>query len=254
MFIAVAILQEFRNQILWAEDSIIPQTILQIHIDSLETVESFMSKAKEMRKDLPYSIYFKLKNYDVYNLNTIDSLIEELKNEKCLSIMPREIMQRNFPECHVCFCANGNCCWCKANVGAVNLVVLDVRDHPQRAQGTIPNSALVISENTETESIYFDSPDRFVGLRGITHFALLTDVGCRPNGGTKFSETEEYEQRVLDYLLDILVLKGFPKVSIIEGGYLRCHQLAMHFNLKLENHSSKTCKLCSNNSKTAKAK
>jgi len=45
-------------------------------------------------------------------------------------------------------------------------------------------------------------------------------------------------------LLQDFYIKGFPYISVVEGGYEACHTLALSLNCELEGHVSEVCGVC----------
>lgn len=52
-------------------------------------------------------------------------------------------------------------------------------------------------------------------------------------------------QNMMENILIDLNIKGFPFVSIVDGGFEACHLLANSCNLEIQNHDPEFCLVCS---------
>ena len=112
MFIAGSFLLKSRNRILRSDPSAIAQTISELTISTTEELREILIRAGELKRNLPYSLYINLYFTDFYNLSNIDEEITKFDNQSCLTVQPREIIQRCFPVLATCAsCANtrGTC-------------------------------------------------------------------------------------------------------------------------------------------------
>jgi hypothetical protein len=57
-------------------------------------------------------------------------------------------------------------------------------------------------------------------------------------------ESGDSEQKMLESLLLDFYFKGFPYISIVDGGYQACHNMAITLACELENHAPNGCQIC----------
>ena len=102
-----------------------------------------------------------------------------------------------------------------------------------------------------------DFSDQFVSMRGLYHFCFM---GSRSYSGTNFnlaiSNTSENDivQNMVENLLQSFLLKGFPYLSLLDGGYEKCHEFARHFKIDIERHDKSACLVCNPRSSKFKRK
>ncbi|CAG9333287.1 TBC1D23_3 [Blepharisma stoltei] len=253
IYLGVAILGYFKNFILANEGSLIPQTILHLPLNDANYIREIIQKAREIKNKMPFSLHIKLKSYDIFNLDKINYINEELEMQFCLNIMPHEVLMREFPDDKICSCKNNDCDWCKTKEKKVPLIIIDARTQSEHFQGVFPNSIILVPEAYDDHNIIIDFPDQFLEMRGIYHFCLLASKELK---GTNFdlkddNQDEEDDpnivQNMVQNLFQAFLLKGFQYVSIVNGGYSRCHELAIKNNLPIEGHDKSICQLCTPN-------
>jgi len=95
-------------------------------------------------------------------------------------------------------------------------------------------------------------PDQFFEIRGLFHICLLGSSQFKlTNYELSIVEDEDEEsdidvvQNMMENILIDLNIKGFPYVSIVDGGFEACHQLATQLGLEIQNHDSEFCLVCS---------
>ena len=54
----------------------------------------------------------------------------------------------------------------------------------------------------------------------------------------------DYHERIIRFLIEYLMEKGFKFISIIPGGFNECHDLALTYNFSLLNHEKGSCFHC----------
>jgi len=92
-----------------------------------------------------------------------------------------------------------------------------------------------------------ETPDQFANIRGDFHIGLL---GAREFKNSSFDlmtydETEcDVTQNMIENLLIDFYNKGFQYVSVISGGFEKCHKLAVKHGLEIQNHSPPHCLVC----------
>ena len=109
VYISVAFLQHVTHLIIEKEDYLIAQAISQLTFDSMEELQMILPKARYIKKNMPYSIFVRLVNFNIYNLETINSSIKALEKEFCLTVPPQEVMIRAYPETKICSCKYKKC-------------------------------------------------------------------------------------------------------------------------------------------------
>lgn len=256
VYISVAFLQHVTNLIIDKEDYLVAQAISQLGFDSIEELHMILPKARYIKKNMPYSIFVRLVNFNIYNLDTINSSIKALENEFCLTVPPQEVMIRAYPESKICVCKFKQCAWCAKRPKDLPLIILDCRQGKEQEFGVFPNTSLIDPNIYKNVQAILDFPDQFAEIRGIFHFCLM---GSREfNKGTfDINETVSSDTNktmmVIDNLLQAFLVKGFPYVSLVEGGFERCHDFALNFELALDNHHPEFCLLCTPNGKKIKS-
>ena len=81
-----------------------------------------------------------------------------------------------------------------------------------------------------------ETPDQFANIRGDFHIGLL---GAREFKNSSFDlmtydETEcDVTQNMIENLLIDFYNKGFQYVSVISGGFEKCHKLAVKHGLEI---------------------
>lgn len=226
----------------------ISQTICEINLDNLQDIEEILIKANVIKYSMPYSIRNGISKYDVYDIDILDSLIDKLRKEPCLYVSPREIMLKAFPEKCLCEKTQINCKFCREKIKDLPLLVLDCRTESEQNSGIIPNSALLNPISYTDTHIMLDVPDIFIEMRGIFHICLLGSKTFKSSGFEFNLDSSHYQgdivQNMLENILQAFLVKGFPYISVIAGGYEACHKISQLHNLNLENHDESHCLGC----------
>lgn len=249
VYISVAFLQHVTHLIIDKEDYLIAQAISQLTFDSLEELHMILPKARYIKKNMPYSISVRLVNLNIYNLETINLSLKALEKEFCLTVPPQEVMIRAYPDMKICQCKHKKCAWCVHRTKDLPLIILDCRQGKEQKSGVFPNTSLVDPGLYKDLQAVLDFPDQFAEIRGIFHFCLMGSKEFT-TGTFDIQETVSSEcdktRMVIENLLQAFLVKGFPYVSLVEGGFELCHDFANSYNLPLDNHSS-DCPLCTPN-------
>ena len=245
MFIASAFLLKSRGRILRCDPSAIAQTIAELTISTTEELREILIRAAELKRNLPYSLYINLYFTDFYNLSNIDEEIAKFDSQSCLTVQPREVIQRCFPVLATCAsCANskGTCIWCSRSSHPVPLIVIDCRTDVEREAGMIPNTLPLDPRAYQDIETLLSIPDQYKELRETFHITLLGSKGVR------YNRTEEAEndvvQNMIEELLKAFFKKSFPCVSIVEGGFFACHEMAYSAKLEFDGHNAEYCMVC----------
>ena len=241
LFISVSFLLSRRNEILRTHASSVPQTISQFEVTSLEELQNILSYSSELKRNLPYSIYLSLKSLDLFNIHKLDWLIPHLEKQYCLSVHPRELVQRAFPNLK-CEC-EGQCEWCSSCKINIPFILVDCRTLVERQAGVIHNSLLLEEGAFKDINTLLAFPDQYSSLKGIFHFGLM---GSKPSSSDKDIDVVEH---VVNNLYAAFNSKNFPYVSIVDGGYKACHDLILKYNLKIEKHNPQKCLACGHSTK-----
>ena len=248
VYISVAFLQHVTHLIIDKEDYLIAQAISQLSFDSMEELHMILPKARYIKRNMPYSIFVQLVNLNIYDLETIDSSIIALEKEFCLTVPPQEVMIRAFPDMKICPCKHKKCAWCVKRNRDLPLIVLDCRQGEEQHFGVFPNTSLVNPELYKDLQGVLQIPDEFIEIRGVFHFCLMGSKEF--NNGTfdikeKASSDSDKTRMVIENLLQAFLVKGFPYVSLVEGGFELCHDFALRYDLPIDYHYQDHCPLCS---------
>ncbi|CAG9314764.1 TBC1D23_2 [Blepharisma stoltei] len=249
VYIGIAMLFHFQFQILNSQDQMITQAICEINLETSQDVEEVLHKAAQIKQNMPYSIKSSLRKYDVFNMETIDTLLDTLRKESCLYVSAKEIILKAYPEKCICERDENFCKFCREKARDIPMLVLDCRTEAEQQAGIIPNSALLNPQAYNDSNVMLDIPDAFLCMRGIFHFCLLGSKTFKASSFEFSLQNEHYNadivQNMVENILQAFLVKGFPYVSIIEGGFELCHGIIKMFNLNLEGHDPNYCLVCS---------
>jgi hypothetical protein len=226
-YIAVAILDHEQGSLFDLKSAPIPVTLNRFKITEEVQMREIIEKSRNFKKMIPISVSTKLKQYDVFDLNKIESYVEVLKESTCLSILPREIMQLVYPEYKICPCQVK----CESCDISYPVIIIDCRSSEMQLKGHFPNTEFLQEKHYNTLEAF---PAFFENIKGIYHFALM--------------DLDKNSSLVMN-IAKTFIEQEFPYVSIIEGGYSSCHQLAMLFKLPINNHVPHKCIICKEQNK-----
>ena len=245
-YVAVALLEHFKQEILIDDTILIPQKILAIRLTKLSEVIDIIRRARVMKNNMPYSLHAKLIRYDVFKLNTIDSILSTLNKETCLSVHARELIQRTFPEAQLCSNCPPSNCVCFPSKNDINFIVIDCRTEDEQQAGILPNSDLLNIEAYLNEDYLKNIHEIYKEFKGIFHICLMGSKAFKPKEERtdNIDEEEDYVQNMLENLLHIFMINDFPYVSVVEGGFQKIHEFAMHYQLQIEKHNQNMCTVC----------
>lgn len=245
MFISSAFLLKNRIKILRSDPSSIAQTISELTISTQEELYDILRRAGELKRILPYSLYINLYFTDSHDSLNIDEVISKFDSQSCLTVQPREIIQRCFPVLATCVsCSNnkGTCIWCSMSCNPVPLIVIDCRTEVEREAGMIPNTLPLDPKAYQDIDTLVSIPDQYKELKETFHITLLGSRGFR---GSKNDEPEtDVVQNMIEELLKAFFKKSFPYVSIVEGGFYACHEMAYSAKLEFDGHNAEYCMVC----------
>lgn len=247
LFLSVAFLQHYKSELVNCEEIGIPGKLSSIVVKDKESLLGVIEKARKLKRKMPYSCLAALEKLDIYNLEEIEGVIIRLEQQTCLTVMPREVIRRAFPESKVCICQKAQCFWCVDRAQTIPLVLLDCRTQELQDQGSVPNSILLKNEAFYDTDYMLEYPDQFVSMRGLYHFCLM---GQHKYKGADFefkmtgAQSEDIIDNMINNLIQVFLMKGFQYVSVLSGGFERIHHFAKNFKLDLDNHRESTCALC----------
>jgi hypothetical protein len=249
-YISVAVLIHFQDALEAESEEMLPKAVLSLRITSLEEVESIVKLARTMKNNMPYSINEKLRRYDVFKLELIDSILSTLRKETCLSVHARDVLQLSYPEAHLCqTCVKGKCS-CFNRSSALEFIVIDCRRKEEQRAGALRNSVLLPARAYNDTEFLRGLPYQFSSIKDRVHICLMGNEAFKVFDNEKKAD---FTQNMVQNLLELFLLTQFPYVSIVEGGYLKVHEFAMHYGVDLENHSSSICEVCDLTGKNSKS-
>jgi hypothetical protein len=165
-----------------------------------------------------------------------------LNTEFSLTIEPREIIQRAYPEL-VCNCKN-TCIWCEERKVEPTLII-DCRTEVEHQGGTLANTKLLDTK------IYYNSEmiESFINelwdLKGRYHIILLGSIDLPPKASEPINiENPCTTAEMVEKIYCNLYEKGFPFVSVAKGGFKQCHDIALNYKLKIVDHMPEYCFVC----------
>ena len=244
-YLGVAFIEYFRDSLVSKHSSEIPQALSQLTLSSLEELTKVLDLAKRLKQSTPTSIEIYLNSFNIFNLSEVDAAITQLEKMFCLSISPREVILRCYPTLTYCTCSGQTCSWCRRAGREVTLAIVDCRPQDEQQHGTLQGLSLLDNKAYSDGIIMSELLDQFLELKDNVHIALM---------GTREFKVSNYEldveddvdpcQTMLVKLLQDFYVKGFPYISVVQGGYEACHDLAISLNCELEGHLESTCHVC----------
>lgn len=235
-----------KSHILGQEEIAIPQILSQLSIHSLADLNEILKIANQIKHNLPYSIKIKINKIEIFDIDFIDSNIEALERELCLTVNPREIMQRAYNDFSICNCKQRYCAWCINRLNQVPLVLIDFRTENEQQAGTIPNSMVSSVPLFPNSDNFQEIVDQYSKMKDTFHFCILTSNETLSNTNFDDGEITENTSNInsLERILAAFEYNGFAHISVAEGGFEKCHEFAMHYKLHLDNHQEQYCLVC----------
>lgn len=245
LFISLAVIMHYKEDLFLSADKIIPQVISHISLNDQSEMVKIIAEARGIKNNLPYSILIKIAHCGVFDLEKIDALIESLEKEACLALLSCEVVHRAYPEIDICPCNSANCPWKTERGHNIPLVIIDCRPESEQCVGIFPNSILLSPQAYIDTDYMMNFPDQFMPMRNMYHFCLMSSEKYK---GLDFnlavSGEGSKQQNLMENLIQAFLMKGFKFLSVLEGGFRACHDFAMQFNITLENHDKNYCKPC----------
>ena len=247
IYLSIAFLQHFRSEIINKEDTLIAHAITQISISTKEDLLCIIDLARRIKSNTPYSTRIRLMQFNIYNLDSIDSTLESLEQEYCLILPTQQILSKAYPNEKICDCIHVRCMWCSKKEPKPELIIIDCRTKSEHINGILPNTILLPENLYKDSQRVLDFPDQFLEVRGHVHFCLIGGTGFRTSSFDIKHGKENGENckvtEMIENLLQAFLIKGFPYLSVAEGGFEKCHEFIEYYELELINHGKK-CKVC----------
>lgn len=242
-YLAVSLLEHYQIQIEDKKCLNAAEAISKIRIQTFWDLKSIVECAKTFKRSLPFSWRYQVMNFDIFNLQTIDSVIKDLHKKKCMSLLAREIIPKLYPGLK-CTCQD-LCVWCDdKNFFKKPMIFVDCRTELEQQSGVIPNTE-VIDESLWANPMAIERyVNRFFHIRNTSHIVLIGSSNINPSLTTNKNKVPKASYEMVEFLYDILVEKGFSYVSILEGGFSVFHQLLLRFNIEIKNHIPEYCFVC----------
>ena len=106
----------------------------------------------------------------------------------------------------------------------------------------IPNTLPLDPKAYNDLDILLSIPDQYKELKETFHITLL---GSKAMKYAKEDDAEvDVVQNMIEGLLKAFFRKSFPYISIVEGGYYACHEIAYNANLEFDGHNTEYCMAC----------
>ena len=251
-YLAIALLEYYQQEIKSTAYPNPAQAISRIIIHETIDLRNIISSARKFKDSMPQSWKFQSINYNIFNLQTVDTVIKNLSEELSLIFFSRELIQRAY-ENMKCTCEK-LCFWCQEK-SIEPIIIIDCRPEIEQQAGVLPNCELIDQRSYQNLDFLENYIDRFAEVKGKYHFVLLgssefVSKGCEPILIEHPMDAEE----MIETLYFLFFQKGFPYVSIVEGGFKRCHDLVMRFSLEIKEHTPDYCLVCNPNGPRYQAK
>ena len=243
-YLGLAFIEYFRDSLISKHSSEIPQALSQLTIASMEELTAVLALSRRLKQSTPASVEIYLSDFNIFDLSAVDAAISKLEKLFCLSISPREVIQRCYPSLTYCTCSGQTCTWCRKAGRELTLAIVDCRPEDEQQQGTLQGLSLLDNKAYSDGLIMSELLEQFLDMKDNVHIALMGTKGFKVSNFELDTEDDgDSCQTMLVKLLQDFYIKGFPYVSVVEGGYEACHELALSLNCELEGHTS-LCTVC----------
>lgn len=232
-YFGIALLQMYKGEIESQNMLSFPNVFKKIMVTSNEVLVALLADSDQIRENMPITAEMVLKKYNMFSLANTDSFVKILEKTICLLVLPREILLQTYPHDLVCECRNQKNCKLKR----LNHILLDCRPSKEHKLGHFPNSHLLGKSAQYSHNKLKDYPQKFITLRKNCHITLMGNGSKETDSGTVYK------------LYNSFVLHNFPYVSIVDGGYVACHDFAVQHNYPITSHNPKKCFACNGESK-----
>lgn len=79
---------------------------------------------------------------------------------------------------------------------------------------------------------------------GLEGFSSQASKKFETNNGETILDIKDYHERILLFLIEEFLQKGFKYISIMPGGFEECHDKALQFGFQILSHDNSTCFYC----------
>lgn len=242
-YLAVSILDHYQTHIESKQYPNAAQAISRIRMETYFDVKSIIEGAKEIKHSLPFSWHFQIMNFDIFNLRTIKSVLEGLQQKMCMTVLAREAIRNMYSDLK-CTCTN-SCVWCnKKSYFDQPMIFLDCRTELELQSGLLKNAQVLESHLWNSQDQIDAYLNSFHHLKGTTHIVL---IGPSLNTGLltrEKSSPPSDSSEMVGYIYTMLMEKGYPYVSLLEGGFKNCHELLSRFKIDIQDHVPEYCYVC----------
>lgn len=235
-YFGVALLGYYKPQILSHPPSSLPSIFKELQIKDFEEFKTIMKSAEFLRSNMPQTAEWVLTKYEIFNLSRCELVISSLNTLHCITILPREVIKLTYPHELVCQCLSPKTC----SMQNLNLILIDCRSLDSIKTGKLLNSQILCKNVNRAKIVRNekggDKVDSFVNkwrkARETHHFAFMDFNG----------RGEDWD--VSCYVVRSFVDAGFAHVSVVEGGYVACHEFLVQHGLPFVQHKSRSCQVC----------
>ena len=238
-YVAVAFIQNCFQELKSSPLSDLPQKISGLKINCMSQAQQIISQSKEIKKSMPICFHMKLATYNIYSLESIDDIIQTLSKEVCLSVNTRYLLQKVYGSNSMSHCKETSLF---PDMDQIPFIIIDCRSIEEYSSGHLSISEVLNPDNIEDIEVLKNLViEKFLPIKGNFHFCLMGSTGL------KIDTIEEdlcLSQVYLSEIFNCLVNAEFPYVSIVEGGYMKLHEFAVHYKIDIEGHKESSCDLC----------
>lgn len=232
-YMGVAMLGYYRSIIMSHDPLTLPLVFKEIVIKDYDDYHIILSTAESLKEKMPYTTEWVLKKYEIFKLEKSDFFSNALEKLKAISIQPRGILTQIYPHDQVCQCLSPH----KCSLQSGRHLLIDCRPFSETKNGFFMNSQLVPKSMQKSEKKLKNFANSFMTIKSSHHISLMSSGGGQE------------EDPILVQVLQSFILMGFPHISIVDGGYLECHDFASLHSLIILQHKEKSCLVCIENTK-----
>lgn len=237
-YFGVALLGHYKSQILSQSSSNFPIIFKKILIKDFGEFKSIMASAEFLRSNMPQTAEWVLSKYEIFKLDRCELDISNLNTLQCITILPREVIKLIYPHELVCQCMSPKTC----SMQNLKLILIDCRSIDSTKTGKLLNSQIlcksvnrekIVARNEKSGQNKVDGfINRWRKAKDTHHFVFMDFNGCG----------EDWD--VACFVIKSFVEAGFAHVSVVEGGFVACHEFLMQHNLPFAQHKMKSCPVC----------
>ena len=221
-------LQFYKSEIQSQDMISFPIIFKRIFIEDYDSLMIVLGNSDQIKNNTPISAEMALKKYNMFRLENTEMFIKILEKALCLLVLPREILERIYPENQISETPSTKL----FTVRGLRHLLIDCRTEKEQKVGNFQNSHLLVKSAYNNPNKLAEYPKKFMTIRKNFHITLMG------NG-----EIEE-ENGVLHRLYHSFIQHNFPYISMVDGGYMACHEFAIQHNYELRSHIIKKCTAC----------